>query len=292
MKKNCRLVRLFPLAMLMAATIQALAQNTSEPKPQVESPLTQLSWANDHQHAAPTFNDRTSEFDFAFTNISDKEIVIDHVKSSCSCTAAKLPAEPWHLPAHTNGSIHVSVNLKGKDGEFEKKVTIFFADPNTPPKELQVTVKMPDRTKMRSDNRKIAQADRQAVFKGDCAQCHAEPAKHYTGMALYHEICGVCHEARPRDSLVPDLRLIKQPPTDYTFWKTNIEHGKPGTLMPAFAISEGGPLTDEQIDMLAKAIDKAYPYARFANQNQPLQPLTPVQATPRDRVNATTAQKN
>lgn len=275
MKNNWtrRFHRLFPFAILVMATFEIVAQNTSvTSKPQVESPLTQLSWANEHQHAAPKFSDTTSEFDFAFTNISNSEIVIDHVNTSCSCTAARLPSQPWHLAPHTNGQIHVTVNLKGKDGEFEKKVTVFFADPNTPPKELEVSVKMPDRNKMRADNTKIAQADRQAVFKGDCAKCHAEPAQHYTGMALYHEICGVCHEARPRASIVPDLRLIMQPPTDFTFWKTNIAHGKAGTLMPAFAKSEGGPLTDEQIDDLARTIDRAYPYARFAHRNLPTQP--------------------
>jgi mono/diheme cytochrome c family protein len=265
---NRALLWISSAAILISATIGSIAQtlpnSSTGSAPLIESPFTQLSWANDRLHASPKPTDLTADFSFAFSNISDSEIVIDHVKASCSCTAARLPAQPWNLPPHTNGQIGVTVNLKGKQGDFEKTVTVFFGNSNVPPKVLKVTVTMPDRKKMRNDNMMIAQTDRQAVFKGECAKCHAEPARTATGMALYHEICGVCHEAHPRASMVPDLRLISQHPTDYTFWKTNIAYGKPGTLMPAFAMSQGGPLTDEQIDMLAKAIDKAYPYARFA----------------------------
>jgi mono/diheme cytochrome c family protein len=288
---NRAILCLMPVAMLMLGTFDIIAQSFPPgfSTPQVESPLTQLSWENDHQHASPKPTDLTADFTFAFTNISDSEIVIDHVKTSCSCTAAKLPSQPWHLPAHTNGQINVSVNLKGKDGEFEKTITVFFGNSNTAPKALEVKVSMPNRMKMRNDNMQLAQADRQAVFKGECAKCHAEPAKTLTGMALYHEICGVCHEAHPRASMVPDLRLIRDKPTDFTFWKTNIAYGKPGTLMPAFATSQGGPLTDEQIDMLAKAIDSAYPYARFAPH-----PIEPIHAGPQAQIIniAPTAQKN
>jgi mono/diheme cytochrome c family protein len=118
---------------------------------------------------------------------------------------------------------------------------------------------MPDRKIMREANLKMAQADRQAVFKGDCARCHAEPAKFSTGHTMYRQLCGICHDAKPRASFVPELRMINHP-MDYEFWRTNIAYGHPGTMMPAFAKSEGGPLTDEQIDMLAKDCLKGMPY--------------------------------
>jgi mono/diheme cytochrome c family protein len=274
---NRTLLWLMPATILTGGTIaipgQSLPNLSTPTAHQEESPLTQLAWSTDHLQASPKPNDLTADFSFAFTNISDSEIVIDHVQASCSCTVAQLPSRPWHLPAHTNGQLGATVNLKGKDGQFDKTLTVYFGDTNVPPKVLRVTVTMPDRKKMRNDNMKLAQADRQAVFKGECATCHAEPAKTATGMALYHEICGVCHEAHPRASMVPDLRLITQHPTDFMFWKTNIANGKPGSLMPAFAINQGGPLTDEQIDALAQAIDKAYPWSRFApHAAQPIQP--------------------
>ena len=240
------------------------------PAPTAVSPLTQLAWDADRKETNTGPNQATAGFSFGVTNISDSEVVIDHVKGSCSCTVAKLPSQPWHLAPHTNGQIGVAVDLKGKFGDFEKRLTVFFADKNTPPKILTVKVKMPDRKIMRERNTEMSKADRQAVFKGDCAVCHAEPAKHESGMALYHQVCGICHEARPRADMVPDLRLLPHP-TDYAFWKEFITNGKTNTLMPAFAISQGGPLTDEQIDSLAKAIDTAFPYSRFGgNPPQPV----------------------
>jgi mono/diheme cytochrome c family protein len=50
--------------------------------------------------------------------------------------------------------------------------------------------------------------------------------------------------------MVPDLRALKKT-TSRDYWLTWITHGKPGTLMPAFAAQAGGPLTDAQIHALA-----------------------------------------
>jgi mono/diheme cytochrome c family protein len=49
--------------------------------------------------------------------------------------------------------------------------------------------------------------------------------------------------------MVPDLYKIAQE-TNAEFWKNWIAHGKPGTVMPAFSIAEGGILSDEQINSL------------------------------------------
>ena len=99
-------------------------------------------------------------------------------------------------------------------------------------------------------NQKIALADRQAVFKGDCARCHAAPAKGKMGGELYTAVCGVCHESEHRATMVPDLHNIKQE-TGREFWTVWITYGKTGSLMPAFSKLQGGPLTDEQIRSLA-----------------------------------------
>jgi mono/diheme cytochrome c family protein len=48
-------------------------------------------------------------------------------------------------------------------------------------------------------------------------------------------------------------------PTSHEFWRTWITYGKPGSLMPAFATSQGGPLTDMQIASLASYLDAAHP---------------------------------
>jgi mono/diheme cytochrome c family protein len=57
---------------------------------------------------------------------------------------------------------------------------------------------------------------------------------------------------------VPDLFAIKHP-TDAAFWREMITHGKPGSLMPAFALSDGGILDTNQIESLVEYAMKKYP---------------------------------
>jgi mono/diheme cytochrome c family protein len=113
-------------------------------------------------------------------------------------------------------------------------------------------------TMNREENQKIAMADRQAVFKGDCASCHVEPAKNKLGRELYAAACGICHEGEHRNPMVPDLHALKEP-TNPEFWKNWIAHGKPGTLMPAFAANEGGFLTETQIASLVNFLSVSIP---------------------------------
>ncbi len=100
---------------------------------------------------------------------------------------------------------------------------------------------------MREANMQLAARDRQAVFKGDCASCHVTPGIGKTGGELYTAVCGVCHEAEHRSTMVPDLRNLPHP-TDAEYWHAWIVNGKAGSLMPAFLDTVGGPLTKGQID--------------------------------------------
>jgi len=110
----------------------------------------------------------------------------------------------------------------------------------------------------REANQKLAIADRQGVFRNDCARCHAEPAKGKLEQPLFTAVCGVCHEAEHRATMVTDLKTLKYPTTP-EIWRNWITHGKPGSLMPAFAMAEGGPLTDEQITSLVNYLVAAIP---------------------------------
>src|SRR4051812_14917720 len=56
-------------------------------------------------------------FVFAVKNISKADIVINQVRTSCGCTVAKLPAQPWRLAPGAGGDIILIVDLKGKTGE-------------------------------------------------------------------------------------------------------------------------------------------------------------------------------
>jgi mono/diheme cytochrome c family protein len=100
--------------------------------------------------------------------------------------------------------------------------------------------------------------DHQAVFKTDCAKCHLVPAFGKTGENLYRAACGICHEAKNRATMVPDLHALTTP-IDDNYWHNWVAHGKAGTLMPGFAATEGGPLNDAQIASLVDYVTKAFP---------------------------------
>lgn len=103
-----------------------------------------------------------------------------------------------------------------------------------------------------------ALADRQAVFKGDCATCHVQQGLGKLDADLYMASCGICHEAEHRAAMVPDLKVPRSP-RDLAFWQKWIAEGKPGTLMPAFAAVHGGPLTQEQADSLTVYLYQFFP---------------------------------
>ena len=109
----------------------------------------------------------------------------------------------------------------------------------------------------------IAKADRQAVFKGDCATCHAKNVEGKYSKALYDAVCAICHDAENRAAMVPDLHNLKTP-TNEEFWRTWIAHGKAGSLMPAFSTAEGGPLNDMQIATLAAYLNSTIPHGSAA----------------------------
>ena len=198
----------------------------------------------------------TVQFFFNVTNISDEEVVIERMAASCGCTTVKMPAEPWHIAPHEHGQVDVRLTYAGKSGIFYKTIDVISP---TAPAKLGVKVNLPATPMMaRQANQGLAARDRQAVFKGDCASCHADKAKGKMGKELYVAACGICHEAVPRTTMVPNLHALRKV-TDYDYWKTWISDGKTNSLMPAFAASAGGPLTDEQIDSLAKTLTLALP---------------------------------
>ena len=107
----------------------------------------------------------------------------------------------------------------------------------------------------RALNLQMAAADRQAVFKGECATCHVQRGEGKYGQALYEADCAICHEGEHRATMVPDLHALKTP-TNFEFWRIWIAHGKPGSLMPAFSTIDGGPLSDMQIASLASYLSE------------------------------------
>jgi mono/diheme cytochrome c family protein len=184
------------------------------------------------------------------------------VHPSCGCTTADVPPMPWILPPETNGLIHVKVDLAGKIGMVFKTVTV-ATEKGRMDLVLRVNIAPPPPPRMMTEAERAAgvaaaKADRQAVFRGTCASCHASNVSGKYGQQLYELTCKICHDANPRASMVPDLHNLKDP-TSEEFWRAWITSGKPGTLMPAFSTAQGGPLNDFQIASLAAYLNAIIP---------------------------------
>lgn len=242
-------------------------------------PPNSLSWDAESKDYQAKVGDTNAYFTFWLTNVCDKEVLVNSVRTSCGCTVAKLPETPWRIAPGTNGPISVTVDLRGKRGKITKTVTV---DTTAGVKSLLVAVVIPaespnDPQMNRSQNMQIALADRQVVFRGDCARCHVEPTRGKMGKELYASACGICHEAEHRASMVTDLKTLKHT-TNLEYWTHWIKEGKPNSLMPAFAPEHGGPLTQDQIKSLAEWLTENYKggFAAGAGANVP----APAAATP------------
>lgn len=236
------------------------------PRPPVTAvPNTVLAWDAEMKEYTTKPGEVQGNFTFYFTNVSAQTIAINSAAASCGCTVPKLPALPWKIEPGTGGEIPVVMNVAGKIGSLFKTVTV---NTDQGPKILTVKVNItppgPAVTQAmngpmdRSKNQELAKSDRTAIFKGDCASCHVEKSRGRLGKDLYASSCGICHDAEHRAHMVPDLRKLKHD-TNADYWKTWISLGKPGTLMPGFAQSEGGPLNETEINSLVQYLVTTIP---------------------------------
>jgi mono/diheme cytochrome c family protein len=220
-----------------------------------------LAWNSLMQETNAAADQAEAHFVFNFTNVSSGNVVILDAHGSCSCTTTELPSKPWIIPPGTNGQIGATVNLSGKSGMQFKLVTV-TTDHGKKDLSLRINILPPVIPTLTDAERargvEMAKADRQAVFKGDCASCHVPKIEGKYGQTLYDAVCAICHEGEHRAAMVPDLHNLKVPTND-EFWRTWIAHGKPGSLMPAFSTAEGGPLNDTQVGTIASYLNFAIP---------------------------------
>jgi len=251
--------RLLVIALLAAAGIAA---EVSERK---------LVWDETAKEIEAKIGQREATLTFGFTNSTPSELTIHKITTSCGCTAAKAKPVPWMVPPGATDEIRVTMDLRGRSGLLSKTV---FVQTSAGVSVLNPRVRIPQFVPLtpsnfsarsapanrggmnnRLANLRIATADRQAVFKGDCARCHVEPARGKTGKPLYAAACGICHDAEHRAAMVPDLTKLARP-TPAEYWRHWIEHGKPNSLMPAFAQGQGGPLSDAEVESLVEDLSR------------------------------------
>lgn len=223
--------------------------------PVVSSPLNgrsdgALVWDATHKEYQAKPGDIEHLFQFGLTNVSSGAIFIRSVRTSCGCTVPKLPRLPWRIGSGESAELEVLFNFRGKHGTIQKLVTV---DTSAGRSLLNVKVVAPELTgdANRARNVLIASVDRQIVFKGSCATCHAAPTVGKQSEALYTAACAICHDAPHRASMVPDLRAPDRP-NHAEYWREWITNGREGSLMPAFARAHGGPLDEQQIESLVQ----------------------------------------
>jgi len=241
--------------MLLALTVRALA--ATPPDAATAPHANALVWDAMEKTINAKLGEGAAEFSFTVTNTSTHPVTINEVQTSCGCTLAELPATPpWKLAPGAHGTMAVTVNFGGKDGRVMKTVEV---DSSEGLQTLLVNVNIPEPDdKQRERNRLVAQANRQAVFRGECASCHSAKIGTKTGGDLFQATCVICHVSQHRASMVPDL-LVAREHRDAAFWTKWITEGRDSSLMPAFAQERGGPLTKKQIESLVDFLLKQLP---------------------------------
>lgn len=237
--------------LLMQASCGQVPQDVSLADQQIDDSRLQARNAHLTHKASPA--DEEMKFRFELQNTSGKPITIQEINTSCGCTTTEGIDLPILLDAKKSIVIPVKMNFLGKTGTLTKSI-IVVTNQGFLPLEATAIIPVLDPATMTEDqrreaNRRTALADRQAIFRNDCANCHVKPTEGQFGKTLYETACGICHEAVNRASMVPDLK-ITQVSRDATYWRTIITDGKKGTLMPAFTKKHHGILDDKQIESL------------------------------------------
>lgn len=70
-------------------------------------------------------------FTFNLTNVSSGTVVIYDTSTTCDCTVAKLPSQPWNLPSGGSGKIEATIDLTKKtDKVVTNEIIVFTSQGN------------------------------------------------------------------------------------------------------------------------------------------------------------------
>ena len=83
-----------------------------------------LKWDAETKDYNAKPGDASASFSFVVTNVSNHEVMINSLRTSCGCTVAQLPTTPYKLEPGSNVSIAVTMDLRGKFGVVPKTVSV------------------------------------------------------------------------------------------------------------------------------------------------------------------------
>jgi mono/diheme cytochrome c family protein len=189
---------------------------------------------------------------FLLYNIGGKHLRISNVETSCGCTVADVSKHVVGPGDFTR--IKVVLDTSIKLGKIRKKITVHSNDPKRP--ELALFVVGDVLPKPMAGHAKIdlTPKDKLVLFKGQCATCHVQQGRGKTGKALFLADCAMCHGVNAQGSHSSGPSLLTGDYENEAFRKQihdTIANGSPHSpQMPPFAKSQGGPLTDDEINSL------------------------------------------
>lgn len=100
-----------------------------------------LKWDAESKQCVPRPGEVNVAFTFVCTNVSNDEVSITALHTSCGCTVAQLPSTPYKLEPGSNVAINVSMNVTGKYGLVTKSVSV---ESSAGVKTLLVSANVPD----------------------------------------------------------------------------------------------------------------------------------------------------
>lgn len=178
---------------------------------------------------------------FLITNEGDSVLTIESLKPSCGCTVANFSTGEI-FPGEMK-EVHFTIDTTGKVGDIKKNIVILSDDVQQPKRivDIFIHVQLVEHQEM----------DKSAIFKGDCAACHAEPAQYRVDEELFEMVCYMCHGHYGLGGGATRINefsyLTKR---DDSYLRKVISEGITERGMPAFSNKLGGPLDDEQIESL------------------------------------------
>jgi mono/diheme cytochrome c family protein len=189
---------------------------------------------------------------FLIYNKGGTHLRISNVETSCGCTVAEVSKKV--IAPGEFSRIGVTLDTSIKLGPVRKKITVFSNDPKRPKLDLFLTGDVIAQKEMGHAQITVMPKDKLVLFKGECATCHVQKGIGKTGNALFQADCAMCHgiKAQGNHSAGPSLlRIDFEKEAIQKQMRAIIANGSPHTpQMPPFAKSEGGPLSDDEIDSL------------------------------------------
>jgi len=181
---------------------------------------------------------KTVRASFIIRNNTNQTIELTDIQASCGCTVAA--PDSYVIAPGTFTRLQVSVDTTAKQQHIKK--TVYIRDSLGHQAVAKLTFNV-------VANPHASPGKPKGIFDGECASCHFEPLLGVRAPAkLFAVGCAMCHGKDGTGGYAPALKHYPS----LQALKHIIRQGVGKPQMPGFSQENGGPLTEEQIDSLAR----------------------------------------